>query len=69
MSKIKKCYNCKHAGNPFKIAGKTHMHCEHPKHDKEYQENPNYSAWDTLQEFWHTCTDHQLNINIKTRNS
>lgn len=63
MSKIKKCYNCAFAGKPFKISGKTHMHCEHPKHDEEFENKPNYSAWDTLKEFWQTCKDHQLKIN------
>ena len=58
--KPKKCYNCKHAGDSFKIVGKTHMHCMHPKHDAEFKNNPNYSAWDTLMEFWMTCDDYEL---------
>jgi len=33
--KPKKCYNCKHAGNSFKIAGKTHMHCCDENPDQE----------------------------------
>jgi len=35
MAEIKKCYNCKHAGRQFKIVGKTHLHCEHPKYTEE----------------------------------
>lgn len=57
--KPKKCYNCKFAGKPFTIGGKTHMHCEHPKQDYRFENNPKYSAWDTLQEFWQTCYDHE----------
>ncbi|MFI1771015.1 hypothetical protein [Thalassobellus citreus] len=53
-----KCYNCKFAGKPFKIANTTHLHCEHPKWEKEYKENPDsFSGWETLNEFWNTCSD------------
>ena len=63
----KKCYNCKHAGTPFKINTITHMHCEHPKQLEEYKINNNWSAWDTLMEFWMTCDDHELKINVKCK--
>ena len=53
MSKNKDiCYNCKHAGDPFKI-GKgtlTHVHCEHP--DKEVRGE---HGWGTLREYYNTC--------------
>jgi len=53
-----KCYNCKHAGRQFKIAGKTHLHCEHPKWDKKFKEHPeSFSGWDTLREWWDRCDD------------
>lgn len=39
----------------FKIVGKSHCHCEHPK------EAENMQPWDTLREFWNTCTDHEFN--------
>lgn len=56
-----KCYNCKHAGEQFKITGKTHLHCEHPKWEEEHQlkqRSPyGISAWDTLREWWDTCPD------------
>lgn len=32
-SRKPKCYNCKHASSAFKIAGKTHHQCNHPKHE------------------------------------
>jgi hypothetical protein len=55
-----KCYNCKFGGNQFKIAGKTHLHCEHPSYTKEDFENGKLSPWDTLREFWNTCDNHKL---------
>ncbi len=58
--KQKECYNCRHSGDPFKIAGNTHMYCLHPKQKEEAKNNPNFNLWDTLQEFWMTCDDHEL---------
>ena len=53
-----KCYNCKHAGKQFKVAGKTHLHCEHFKWEKKHEESEHgISAWDTLCEWWDTCSD------------
>jgi len=43
----------------FKIAGKTHHQCNHPKH-KEGFENGSLSPWDTLQEFYNTCQSHEF---------
>jgi hypothetical protein len=54
-----KCYNCKFAGQQFKIFGKTHLHCKHPKFDDEIKNSPTFSPWDTLREFWHTCDDYK----------
>ena len=54
-----KCYNCKHASMGFKIAGKTHYQCNHPKHDTEF-ESGELSPWDTLQEFYNTCESHEF---------
>ena len=56
--KKQKCYNCKHAGEQFKVGNRTCLHCEHPKWEKKYKENPGeFSAWDTLREWWDTCDD------------
>jgi len=55
-----KCFNCKFGGQQFKIANKTHLHCEHPKYKKEDFESGKLSAWDTLQEFGWTCEDHEF---------
>lgn len=62
MAKNKKCYNCKHRGNQFKIMDKTHLHCEHPRYTQKDFESGKISAWDTLREFWQTCNDHELKI-------
>ena len=66
--KPKKCFNCKHAGPSFKIAGKTHMHCEHPKYTEEDFVNGKISPWDTLMEFWQTCEDFEPKTLTKKRN-
>lgn len=60
MKEIKKCYNCKHAGRQFKIVGKTHLHCGHPKYSEEDMKSGKITPWDTLMEFWSTCEDHEL---------
>lgn len=66
MAEIKKCYNCKHAGRQFKILGKTHLHCEHPKYPEADKESGKISPYDTLMEFWNTCEDHEPEINQTT---
>ena len=62
--KKQKCYNCKHAGNQFKISGKTHLHCKHPKWIKKHKESKHgVSAWDTLCEWWSSCNDFEYKKN------
>lgn len=65
-TKKPKCYNCFFASKAFKIANKTHHQCNHPKNEKGFYEGV-LSAWDTLQEFYNTCSDHKFRdtINIK----
>lgn len=58
-SKKAKCYNCKFASTAFKIAGKTHHQCNHPKHEEGFN-NGTLSPWDTLQEFYNTCESHEF---------
>ena len=55
----KKCYNCKHASKSFKIEGRLHVHCNHPKHE-EGLTSGELSFWDTLQEFYNTCETHEF---------
>ena len=57
----RKCFNCKHASNAFKIAGKTHHQCCHPKHEAGF-ESGELSAWDTLQEWYNSCESHELRV-------
>ncbi len=57
-SKNKKCFNCKHAGKQFKIAGKTHLYCRHSKNKKDIEKG-NIDPIDVLNEFWNTCEDHE----------
>jgi len=57
----KKCYNCKHASKPFIIEGRTHVRCNHPKHE-EGLTSGELSFWDTLQEFYNTCDSHEFVI-------
>lgn len=57
-----KCYNCKHGGQQFKVVGKTHLHCEHPKFTEEDFKSGKISPWDTLMEFWQTCKDHKFKL-------
>ena len=54
-----KCYNCKHASSAFKIAGKTHHQCNHPKYESRFKSGE-LSPWDTLQEFYNTCESHEF---------
>jgi hypothetical protein len=60
-SASRKCFNCKHASNAFKIAGKTHHQCCHPKHEAGF-ESGELSAWDTLQEWYNSCESHELRV-------
>jgi len=53
-----KCYNCRWAGQQFKVFKTTHLHCKHPRFDNEIKNSPTFSAWDTLREFWNTCDDY-----------
>ncbi len=64
MTKSKnKCYNCRWAGQQFKVFKTTHLHCKHPKYQSEIENSATFSPWDTLREFWNTCSDHELKIN------
>ena len=53
----KRCYNCKHGGNKFKISGKTHLHCHHSKYKEEDMQSGKITPWDTLCEFSWSCAD------------
>lgn len=56
-----KCYNCKFAGNKFKIDGKTHLHCQNIElYPEEQMKLGNISPWDTLREFSDKCNKHEF---------
>lgn len=54
--KAKKCYNCKYAGNQFKLEKLTHLHCLHVETQKE---DP--SPWNSLRVFSDSCELHENN--------
>ena len=55
------CYNCKFAGEQFKIKELTHLHCEDPiKYTQEKHDNDEFCAWDTLRVFSDICSNHEL---------
>jgi hypothetical protein len=56
--KNKKCHNCKHAGQKFKIAGKTHLHCCNPVKYQLPKEAG--TAWETLRVFSDSCDLHEI---------
>ena len=56
-----RCYNCKHAGQQFKIKKLTHLHCEEPiKYNRKSFDNDEFCAWDTLRVFSDTCEVHEF---------
>lgn len=64
MSK-KICYNCKHAGEPFKLplsTPKVHVHCEHSSYKEQHKAGNTPSPWETLREFWATCDLFEQNL-------
>lgn len=56
----KRCYNCKHRSETFKVSGKTYLHCYHPKYKEEDMQSGKITPWDTLCEFWNSCGDFEL---------
>ena len=60
--KKRKCYNCKFAGNQFKVGRLTHLHCEdQKKYSREAYERGDFtSPWETLRVFSDTCDDHKF---------
>lgn len=59
--KRKRCYNCKFAGEQFKIGNKTHLHCQnrelYPEADLK---SGNVSPWETLMEWRSTCDKYEF---------
>tara|TARA_R110000868_G_scaffold309986_2_gene571214 strand:+ start:1987 stop:2202 length:216 start_codon:yes stop_codon:yes gene_type:complete len=55
-----RCWNCKFAGEQFKIADKKHLHCESPSMNKRFEEDETTSPWDSLRECYSTCKEHEF---------
>ena len=63
--KKRKCYNCKFAGQQFKVSNVTHLHCEDEKqYPKEKWESGELTAWDSLQKFSDTCEFHEFKDSV-----
>jgi len=57
----KSCCNCVFGGTQFKIANKTHLHCEDERQfPKEKFESGELCAWDSLMEFGWKCDNHEF---------
>lgn len=54
---VRRCFNCRHASKPFKLASGTHHNCLHPNIRKNLREGIDEpSAYDSLTE-WHSSCD------------
>lgn len=57
----RRCHNCVHASESFKVLKLTHHHCYKPEHQRRWEmEDPDISPWDTLRVFSDTCNDHEF---------
>ena len=56
----KKCWNCKHRTQAFKVGKLTHYHCMSPSYEKQHKEGVAISPWETLRVFSDSCDEHEL---------
>lgn len=56
----KKCWNCKHRTQAFKVGKLTHYHCMSPTYEKQHKEGVAISPWETLRVFSDSCDEHEL---------
>ena len=56
----KKCWNCKHRTQAFKIGKLTHYHCISPTYEKQHKEGVAISPWETLRVFSDSCDEHEF---------
>lgn len=60
-AKKPKCHNCIFAGNNFKVANVTHLHCcDEKQYPKDKFESGELTAWDSLMKFSDTCNNHEF---------
>lgn len=58
--KKRKCYNCKHRTEAFKVGKLTHYHCMSPTYTKQYNAGVDISPWETLRVFSDNCDEHEF---------
>lgn len=58
MSNHKKCYNCIHSSNGFKLGNKTYTQCLHPI-TYDAMKLSEITPWETVQEWYNTCELHE----------
>jgi hypothetical protein len=56
----KKCWNCKHRTQAFKVGKLTHYHCMSPTYEKQHDAGVGISPWETLRVFSDSCDEHEL---------
>ena len=58
--KKRKCYNCKHRTEAFKVGKLTHYHCMSPTYTKQHNDGIDISPWETLRVFSDSCDEHEF---------
>lgn len=58
--KKRKCYNCKHRTEGFKLGKLTHYHCMSPTYTKQYNAGVDTSPWESLRVFSDNCDEHEF---------
>ena len=60
VDKKRKCYNCKHRTEAFKVWKLTHYHCMSPTYIKQHNKGIDINPWETLRVFSDTCDEHEF---------
>lgn len=60
ITTVKKCWNCKHRTQGFKVGNLTHYHCMSTTYQKKHKEGVFFSPWETLRVFSDSCNEHEL---------
>ena len=61
--KPKKCFNCKFAGEQFKVGGNTSLHCLNQKlYPLDDFNTGKLSPWDSLMNWYSTCKSHEFKL-------
>jgi hypothetical protein len=57
------CYNCKFAGQPFKVGDLTHVHCQN-KELYPPEKRSEKTTYETLMEWYNKCEKHEFKPEI-----